>query len=332
MRPTVSVLIAAYNAEKTILAAVWSALNQDFDGFDVWVYDDGSTDKTRERLESINDKRLHILGGPTNHGIVYARNTLLQESNADFIAWLDADDIMLPGRLKMQYDYLQENPEIDIVGGWATLRTDVRNDVLYPGKSVVKILGNPDYLSASLCFRNPFIHSSIMARNFFSRENLLFDIAFDGFAEDYDLYLRCRTAGKRFGVVQAVVVSYRASTKSEQTEKEIRYRAQEKWEQLLCRTFPNTPADKAAVVVGFLRNNNRVPADLFAFLTDWLEKSMFVIWQSPETPSTAEKAALLYQKFRLIRLRYGLALAAIWLSTNNPLVVASMLRNRKRVL
>lgn len=332
MIPTVSVLIPAYNAEKTILAAVWSALNQDFERFEVLVYDDGSTDKTREILEGVVDTRLHVLSGQTNNGIVHARNALLQESKAPFIAWLDADDIMLPGRLQAQYEYLQNRTGIDLVGGWAELRSGGLKDILMPGFSLVKMSNNPDYLSASLCFRNPFIHSSIMARNFFARENLLFDVAFDGFAEDYDLFLRCHNAGKRFGVIPTTVVSYWLSTKLEQSEKEKRHRAQEKWEQLLCRTFPKTPADKAAAIVAFLRNNNRVSADLFAFLADWLEESKLVVWKNPNTPCLGEKAVLLYQKFRLMRLRYGWISALMWLATNNPAVVFCMLRNRKRVL
>ena len=332
MNPSISVLIPAYNAEKTILAAVWSALNQDFDVFDVLVYDDGSTDKTREILEGIKDVRLHVLGGQTNMGVVHARNTLLYESKSPFIAWLDADDVMLPGRLQAQFEYLQNHPDVDLLGGWAELRHNWLKGVLIPGFSLVKMSGNPDYLSASLCFRNPFINSSIMARNFFSRENLWFDGAFDGFAEDYDLFLRCRRMGKQFGVIPKTVVSYRVSTKSEQVEKERQYHAQDKWEKLLCRTFPNTPADKAAMVVGFLRNNHRVSADLFTFLADWLEESKHVVWKKLEKPSLGEKAALLHQKFRLVRLRYGGIPAAVWLATNNPAVVFCMLRNHKQVL
>ena len=331
MKPEISVLIPAYNAENTILAAVWSALNQDFDAFEVLVYDDGSTDKTHELLDGVEDKRLHVIGGQSNQGIVHARNALLQQSKAPYIAWLDADDIMLPGRLRTQFDYLQKRPEVDLVGGWAELRTGGLKDVLMPGFSLVKTSVKPDYLAASLCFRNPFIHSSIMARHFFVKELFWFDQNFE-YTEDYDLFLRCRSAGKRFGVVPKTVVSYRLSTTSVQAEKENRYHAREKWELLLCRTFPHTPPQKAGDVVSFLRNNNAISGVTFGFLDDWLEQSKLVVCKNPKKPTTAEKAVLLYQKFRLRRLRHGWVFAAFWLATNNPAVVFCMLSNRKRVL
>ena len=333
MKPTISVLIPAYNTEKTILAAVWSALNQDFDSFEVCVFDDGSTDNTRSLISAISDARLRIAGSTTNMGVVHARNTLLREAKSPFVAWLDADDIMLPGRLQKQFNFLQTHPEVDIVGGWAELRYTGLDAADHKQiKTRVKPPKNPDYLEAAMLFRNPFVNSSIMARNFFVAENLLFDPEFDGFAEDYDLFLRCLMAEKRFGIVSAPVVSYWVRTENEQKKKEVRHKAQEKWERLLCRNFPYTGKDTAGVVVHFLRNNEPLSAEIFSVIKAWLKEAEKVMRSRGQVGTTGAKAALLFQRFRLQRLRFGWVGAFLWLIFRNPVLTISMLRNRTRMV
>jgi len=330
MNPKISVLIPAYNAEKTILAAVWSALNQDFDGFEVCVYNDGSSDKTSDLLDGIADERLRVFHGDVNKGIVFARNYLLHKTTAPFVAWLDADDIMLPGRLQAQYRYFQQHPKTDVLGGWAELRRlDLGGWV--PGGRMVKISGNPDYLQTSMAFRNPFIQSGIMARNFFIAENLLFDSDYE-YTEDYELFLRCRGRGKVLALIQTPVVSYFMPGAHGQKEKEARYNTQQKWARILSIYFPFTQEDKTAVVLDFLRSNARLTATNYAFLKDWLGLAEKHLLNKDNRASTGTKAALLFQWFRLFRLRFGLVAAAFWLMTRNPIHTITMLRNRTRIV
>jgi glycosyltransferase involved in cell wall biosynthesis len=330
MNPKISVLIPAYNAEKTILAAVWSALNQAFDGFEVCVYNDGSTDNTQQFLDGIDDARLRLFHGEKNQGIVQTRNLLAQNTTAPFVAWLDADDVMLPGRLQAQYDYFHKHPETDILGGYAELRKVALKDVLMPAGSVVKGPTNVDYLRTAMLFRNPFIHSSIMVRNFFVKENFLFDPEFE-YTEDYDWFLRCRQAGKQFGVVSRPVVSYLISSDTDQKNKETRNNTQAKWEKLLLRNFPFTGKENVGRVVGFLRNNDRLPAETFVYLVDWLNRAERLCF-AEETKTTGTIAALLFQRFRLYRLRFGLLPAVIRLLFQNPFATVTMLGNRTRIV
>lgn len=330
MNPKISVLIPAFNAEKTILAAVWSALNQDFDAFEVCVYNDASTDNTRPLLETVSDSRLRVFHGETNQGIAQTRNLLVQNTTAPFVAWLDADDIMLPGRLQAQYNYFHQNPETDILGGYAELRKVGLKGVLIPAGSVVKGPTNVDYLRTAMLFRNPFIHSSIMVRNFFVKENFLFDPEFE-YTEDYDWFLRCRQAGKQFGVVSRPVVSYLISSDTDQKNKETRNNTQAKWEKLLLRNFPFTGKENVGRVVGFLRNNDRLPAETFVYLVDWLNRAERLCF-AEETKTTGTIAALLFQRFRLYRLRFGLLPAVIGLLFQNPFATVTMLGNRTRIV
>lgn len=331
MKPEISVLIPAYNAEKTILAAVWSALNQDFNAFEVVVLNDGSTDKTSELLENISDVRLRVIQREKNTGIVHARNLLLQNTIAPFVAWLDADDVMLPGRLTLQYAFFQKHPETDILGGFAELRKTGLKGLIMPGGSVVKMATNPDYLKTAMLFRNPFIHSSIMARNFFVKENILFDPDFDGFAEDYEWFLRCRLAGKRLGIIPRQVVSYMMSSDADQKNKETRNDAQTKWEKLLLRNFPFTDEKNARSIIGFLRSNERLSAEMFVYIQDWLNRAEALCFSTVSLKKGA-KAALLFQRFRLHRLRFGFLAATLWLLFQNPVATATMLRNRTRIV
>ena len=98
---TVSVLIAAYNAEETIALAVKSALAQTAHLHEVIVVDDASTDRTLEILEAIDDPRLKVLRQPTRQGPGVARNRAIEASTGQWMAILDADDAFQPQRLEI---------------------------------------------------------------------------------------------------------------------------------------------------------------------------------------------------------------------------------------
>lgn len=95
--PLVSVVIPAYNAERTIGAAVTGALTQTYERVEVVVVDDGSSDRTRAICEAYGDL-ITFLSIP-NGGTAGARNAAIAAATGDFIALCDADDILLPPHL-----------------------------------------------------------------------------------------------------------------------------------------------------------------------------------------------------------------------------------------
>src|SRR5688500_5373851 len=101
----VSVIIAAYNAEKTIARAIQSALCEP-EVVEVIVVDDNSTDKTAQKAYEIHNPKLKIISLGVNSGPSVARNLGIAESTGEWIAILDSDDYFLPGRFKtmLQYD------------------------------------------------------------------------------------------------------------------------------------------------------------------------------------------------------------------------------------
>ena len=104
----VSTIIPAYNAERTIARAIDSALSQDCEGHEVVVVDDGSTDSTAAILEKYGSQILVI--AQCNGGPSAARNAGVRRSTGRYLAFLDADDIWLPGKLKTMVSALERYP------------------------------------------------------------------------------------------------------------------------------------------------------------------------------------------------------------------------------
>lgn len=100
--PIVSVILPAYNAERTCCEAISSVLNQSFEDFELIIVDDGSTDSTYELCKNISYKDHRIkLVHQENRGVSGARNTALKIASGKFVAFIDADD-------KMESTFLNE--------------------------------------------------------------------------------------------------------------------------------------------------------------------------------------------------------------------------------
>ncbi|MCT7984818.1 glycosyltransferase family 2 protein [Laspinema sp. A4] len=115
--PKISIIIPAYNAEKTILETWISIQNQTFSDWEVIVINDGSTDQTLPILQTINDPRLKVFSY-TNAGLPIARNRGLAEVTGDYIAFLDADDLWTPDKLEQQLATLEHYPEAGVAYSW----------------------------------------------------------------------------------------------------------------------------------------------------------------------------------------------------------------------
>ncbi len=109
----VSTIIPAYNAERTIAQAIDSALSQDFENHEVVVVNDGSTDSTAAILKRYGNNIQVIT--QRNSGLSAARNAGVRRSTSDYLAFLDADDIWVPGKLKTMVSALERHPLASLV-------------------------------------------------------------------------------------------------------------------------------------------------------------------------------------------------------------------------
>jgi glycosyltransferase involved in cell wall biosynthesis len=106
---SVSVIIPVYNHAGTVAQAIDSALIQEFDGVvEIIATNDGSTDRTQEVLDSFAPRIKVIRQG--NRGNAAARNAAVAQAQGEYLAFLDADDIWLPGRLSKTVAKLEANP------------------------------------------------------------------------------------------------------------------------------------------------------------------------------------------------------------------------------
>ena len=104
----ISVLIPVYNSRKTIRETIDSVLGQTFPEFELLLMDDGSTDDSAEIIQSYTDSRIRYI--PCSHHFVETLNRGIDTAQGKYIALLDHDDLMLPHRLKVQYEFMEEHP------------------------------------------------------------------------------------------------------------------------------------------------------------------------------------------------------------------------------
>jgi len=110
----ISIITPTYNRASFLPAMVQSVQAQTFQEWELWIVDDGSTDRTRELVESfaLKDSRIHYLH-KINGGQGSARNLGITRSGGAFIAFLDSDDLWLPEKLEKQIKILGENAGFD---------------------------------------------------------------------------------------------------------------------------------------------------------------------------------------------------------------------------
>jgi glycosyltransferase involved in cell wall biosynthesis len=133
--PAISVIIPAYNAEKTILETIQSVQQQSFTDFELLVIDDGSTDQTVQTVATLADPRIQIFRYE-NGGVSAARNRGIAKATGDFLAFLDADDLWTTDKLELQWAALQQQPAAGVAYSWtAFMDVDAAGQaVFYPSQ------------------------------------------------------------------------------------------------------------------------------------------------------------------------------------------------------
>ncbi len=105
MKPLVSILIPAHNAEKWIADTIRSAVSQSWEQKEIIVIDDGSTDQTLRIARQFESESIRVIW-QENQGAAAARNKALSLSHGDYIQWLDADDLLASDKIAKQMETL----------------------------------------------------------------------------------------------------------------------------------------------------------------------------------------------------------------------------------
>lgn len=109
----VSVIIPVYQVEKYISTTIKSVLEQTYQGFEIIIVDDGSPDQSIEICQQFNDARIKIIR-QKNRGLAGARNTGIRHAQAEYLAFLDGDDIWLPHKLEKHVEHLESSPNVGV--------------------------------------------------------------------------------------------------------------------------------------------------------------------------------------------------------------------------
>ncbi len=197
----VSVLLPVYNAEKYLQQALDSLYSQTLTDFEIIAVDDASTDGSLAILNRNTDPRLKVLHNLKNSRISNSLNRAISSASGKYLARMDADDLSRPERFAKQVQFLDEHPEVDVVGSWYRLF----------GAVISHVMENPirdEDIKAGLLFNSALGHPTVMMRaSSISGLPLVYDSEFDR-AEDFELWTRAASI-LNYSNIPEVLLDYR---------------------------------------------------------------------------------------------------------------------------
>ena len=118
--PKISIVMCTFNAEKYLVDSLDSVFNQPYKDFELIIVNDCSTDNSKDIIQNYTKHpEVVVLNNKYNEGVSFSRNKAFLSAKGEYIAIQDADDITLPIRFEKQVKYLDQHPEITVVGGHA---------------------------------------------------------------------------------------------------------------------------------------------------------------------------------------------------------------------
>jgi glycosyltransferase involved in cell wall biosynthesis len=249
-------VMSVYNGEKFLSKTIASVLAQTYADFELVIIDDGSSDKSAEIINSYaaKDKRIRALKNEKNMGIVYTRNRCFNESNSEYIAIFDHDDISLPTRLNEQINFLESHPDFGLIGSWVEQidENDRPNGVIWKNNIP------PEEIPIFLLFVNYFAQSSVMIRKKFLPEPPYRDEFI--FSEDYDLWIRIAEKSKVWSLPK-ILVKYRLhSTNILKTKRDQSNKAVTEIQKLQLKKLEIDPTDEELIIhrTNYTYNGNNI--------------------------------------------------------------------------
>ncbi|MEH6668009.1 glycosyltransferase family 2 protein [Psychrobacter immobilis] len=200
----ISIGIPIYNAEAYLATAIKSIWAQTHELWELILIDDGSTDNSlaiAKQFEKI-DSRIRVISDGSNKKLPARLNQLIDESKYDYIARMDADDLIHPDRLAIQISFLKDNPSYDLVST-GVVSIDAQNKV-YGCRHVDDLYAKFESVETAY----PIVHASILAKKSWYERNR-YNENYPR-SEDYDLW--CRAISKqdlRLAVLPDLLYYYR---------------------------------------------------------------------------------------------------------------------------
>ena len=225
----VSVIMGVYNQwnREALQKAVKSILNQTLTDFEFIIYDDGSDPEVAGYIRELEklDERIVLIGKEENHGLAFSLNMCIGAAKGKYIARMDADDIALPERLQVQYDFMEQHKEY----AWCGCNTRLFDENgVWGERKMPELPSDKDYLPFS-----PFIHPTVMYRRKLFEKNEGYHVSPETLrCEDYEIFMRLHQLGYQGYNIQQYLFAYREDKQSFQkrrfhfriNEAKLRYR------------------------------------------------------------------------------------------------------------
>ena len=201
--PDLTVLMSVYNGMPYLPEAIDSVLNQTFGDFVFRIIDDGSEDGSFQYLEGLRDPRVEVVRQP-HCGLGAALNRGLSLCNTEYLARMDADDLIPSNRLEVQMHFLRAHHEVGMVG----TQFHYFHDPCHPSSMYARRLPREhDAIYGDLLEgRLPLVHASLMMRTHLLRRIGGYRVS--GIGEDWDMFLRMAEV-TRLANVEEVLYSWR---------------------------------------------------------------------------------------------------------------------------
>ena len=307
--PTISVVIPAYNVERTILETIESVQQQTFSDFELIVINDGSTDRALELVSTVKDPRLKIFSY-SNGGLPTARNRGISRATGEFITFLDADDLWTPDKLELQLAALQQRPEAGVAYSW-THYMDEKGESFHGGKPV---------------FYEGNVYAKLLMGNFLeSGSNPLirrqaiesvgeFDPTLKS-CEDWEYWLRL-AANWPFAVVPKAQILYRQTSGAMSSKIEV----MEKYNLIVIeRAFQAAPQDLQVL-------KNQSVANLYQFLAHLCLTRVPNAKGAKQASQKLQKAIRMYPRLLLDKKTQVLVLKLLLIRLLSPKVASYLLQ------
>lgn len=201
---SISVIVPMYNAATFLKETVENILTQTHKDFELLLIDDCSTDNTLEVANTFSDSRIRVIKNEKNRGAGATRNKGIESAQSTYLAFCDADDIMMPNRLEQQLNFMEQHPEIDVCGSFVRLMNEKGDDI---GKYTFPI--EHDEIKVALFLRCAFQQSTaFIRRSRFVQSGLRYKE--NHFAEDFDLWANA-VKQLKFHVLPEFLIYYKIS-------------------------------------------------------------------------------------------------------------------------
>lgn len=244
----ITVLMSVYNTNTEFLrASIVSILEQSYQNFEFIIINDGCDDlETLDTLREYTelDKRIRCIDNAFNMGLTKSLNRGLSMARGMFIARMDADDIALPDRLKLQIDYMEKHPEITVLGCNAEKFGEIDQKQSMVFRDFTQ--GSEERFRIKMLLYNAGpVHSSVMIRKAFLDESGIRYREEIKKAQDYALWVDCLNNGGIIYNLPITLMKYRmhgGQITSEKANEQVQYARKVIEEQLFAKGFRDIEA------------------------------------------------------------------------------------------